>query len=137
MYLQKKKKNQTRTSRTGGLSSSTAATPISLAELLADDPPADSASARTKPRHRWRDSNGKRIRGTSRRWQAIRGADLQTAIHQNQSATDIGARPPAGAGLWAIDLANANSFATATDKVLRRALCTRWRLVHRLPRHQL
>ena len=85
-----------------------------------DDTPTPPCTPEKITRRR-RTTNGTRVRGRSKRWHAIRGEHLQQQILQHPSATDITSRPPAAAGLWTVDLANPSSFATATDKVLKRS----------------
>ena len=97
------------------------ATVISLSDLLKAAPSGDAPSVVGTAKRRQRGENGARIRGISKRWHAIRGEELQRTIHLHPSASDITVGPPTRAGLWTVDLANANSFATAADKVLRRS----------------
>ena len=77
------------------------------------------AAAGNKPRRR-RNEEGKRIRGKSRRWQALRGTDSLAGTLQGAAASEIGWRPPKGSGMWAVDSGNTNSWRTGVRQVLGR-----------------
>ena len=73
-----------------------------------------------KPTRRRRDEDGKRIRGKSRRWCAIRMEAEIPRILQDCQASEIGWRPPRGSGLWMIDSSNPNSWASGKRQTIKR-----------------
>lgn len=64
-----------------------------------------------------------RQRKKSRRWHAIRtaGVDWKTKIKNEPKANSIEFRPPKELGLWAIDVANPNSWGSACDRIFHRS----------------
>ena len=73
-----------------------------------------------KKNRRRRTADGKRVRGKTRRWQALRGQQLQQAVVASDEATTIDFKPPKEAGLWMVDTANTNCWRTALIRLLSR-----------------
>ena len=93
---------------------------ISLVDLLEVGEENPVPAEPQKGTRRKRDAAGKRIRGRSRRWQALRTSPQTEFLLANANETEIAARPPKNSGLVLVDTVNPNCWATGSRQVVQR-----------------